>query len=221
MKKILYIIVAFCGLFILGGCENKNSLNSRDKGITEDETILFIDKYTNEEYKGIEVLKSYSFVNSNGRTERCIFIKNNTRSNLYMYSTSKMLDENGTSTGEANERIDALAPNETYVITEDYYNNYKKFTTTIEVSETSDEPCSNCISVKETKEDDGDMSLTYKNLETSETIGGVIKVIAYKNGKIVSWGVSSIGNLEAGASETEDLYLGDYDKYEVYVNAFK
>lgn len=220
MKKILCFLLIFCCIFVLNACGNNNTLGNKDKGLIENETITFVDKYTRDEYKGIVVEKTYSFKNNTGRTQRLIFIKNTTGSNLYMYVTSEMLDDSGNSVEIKNERIDVVSSNSNYIITEDYYNSYNNFKTVIEISNPSWEPCTTCISVDEEVSDEGDVSITYKNTDTKE-VGGKIKIIAYKDGKIVDWTSTELGNLEVGESETYDRYLTEHDKYEVYIYSYK
>lgn len=214
MKKALFFIMIFGMLFILSGCGNS------DKGLIENETISFIDKYTREEYKGIEVEKTYSYISSTGRTKRLVFIKNTTNSNLYMYVTSQMLDDSGNSVETDNERIDVIGPNGSYIITEDYYNNYNDFNTVVEVSDSSWESCLKCVSVEENVMDDGDVYVTYKNTDAN-IVKGEIKLIAYKGGKIVDFSIIKLDDLGAGESGTDDGYLTKHDKYEVYVYAYK
>ena len=219
MKKniFLILIIVLC-LCIFTGCDETTKNN--DKGLIQNESISFIDKYNGKEYSGIKVEKTYGYVSSTGRTQRLIFIKNTTNSNLYMYVTSQMLDNSGNSVETVNERIDVIGANSSYIITEDYYNNYKDFNTIVEISEPPSKPCLDCISVVEQINDDGDISITYKNI-SNDDVGGKIKLIAYKDGKITDWTSISLGNLEVGESETYETYLTEYDKYEVFTYANK
>ena len=72
------------------------------------------------------------------------------------------------------------------------------------------ESCTTCVSVDEEVSDEGDVSITYKNTDTKK-VGGKIKIIAYKDGKIVDFtaekGYETLGKLIA--TDEGSHYLGE------------
>ena len=219
---IIFAIAVVVGIILMTkNGANNGTFSDKDKGIINKETFSIVDYDTEEKAENdkVEVIKTYGFFDLNNRLQRVIFLKNKTNLNLRIAVASSMLDESGNAVEEETDFIDALGPNKTFVVTEDYFNKYKDFNSIIKVKESDSIACEECISISE-KQNDDELTLTYKNVDNKK-IFGYIKIIAYKDGKVFNWVNFKVDGLDAGEEETDNKYLEDYDKYEKYIYVYK